>query len=86
MDWSQYSIPAMRLETRFGDRVVPAFCDRPKNVWAMVTEAAARNPDGEALVCGDSRMTWREAVARSARCQRRLSSRLCRCRAMPMAR
>ena len=66
MDWSQYSIPAMRLETRFGDRVVPAFCDRPKNVWAMVTEAAARNPDGEALVCGDSRMTWREAVARSA--------------------
>src|SRR5437764_4626082 len=66
MDWSQYSIPAMRLETRFGDRVVPAFCDRPKNMWAMVMEAAARNPDGEALVCGDSRMTWREAVARSA--------------------
>src|SRR5947209_15399367 len=66
MDWSQYSIPAMRLETRFGDRVVPAFCDRPKNMWAMVMEAAARNPDGEALVCGDDRMTWREAVPRSA--------------------
>jgi long-chain acyl-CoA synthetase len=67
MDWSQYSIPAMRLEARFGDRVVPAFCDRPKSIWAMVEEAAAQNPDGEALVCGTSRMTWRDAVVRSAR-------------------
>ena len=30
MDWSQHSIPAMRLEARFGDRVVPAFCERPE--------------------------------------------------------
>jgi acyl-CoA synthetase (AMP-forming)/AMP-acid ligase II len=67
MDWSDYPISPMRLERRFGDRVVPAFCDRPKNIWAMVAEAAARNPDGEALVCGASRMTWREAVAQSAR-------------------
>src|SRR6266700_5737381 len=66
MDWSQYSIPAMRLETRFGDRVERAFCDRPNNIWDMVTEAAARNPGGEALVCGISRMTWREVVAQSA--------------------
>ena len=66
MQWSQHSMPAMRLEARFGDRVVPAFCDRPKSIWAMVAEAAARNPDGEALVCGSNRMTWREAVARSA--------------------
>ncbi len=28
MDWSHYPIPAMRLEARFGDRVVPAFCER----------------------------------------------------------
>jgi long-chain acyl-CoA synthetase len=65
MDWSQ-SIPAMRLVARFGDRVVPAFCDRPKSIWAMVAEAAAANPDGEALVCGVSRMTWREVARRSA--------------------
>jgi acyl-CoA synthetase (AMP-forming)/AMP-acid ligase II len=57
----------MRLETRFGDRIVPAFCDRPNNIWAMVAEAAAGNPDGEALVCGTSRMSWREVVRRSAR-------------------
>jgi len=67
MDWSQHSIPAMRLETRFGDRVVPAFCDRPGTIWAMIAEAAERNPDGEALICGDRRMNWREVVQQSAR-------------------
>ncbi len=65
MDWSQYSIPAMRLETRFGDRVVAAFEKRPANIWAMIAEAASRNPDGEALVCGDERMTWREVAEKS---------------------
>jgi long-chain acyl-CoA synthetase len=67
MDWSHHSIPAMRLEARFGDRVVPAFCERPKSIWAMVSNAAANNPDGEALVCGDRRMTWREVEQQSAR-------------------
>ena len=67
MDWSQAGIPPMRLETRFGDRVVPAFCERPANVWAMIAEAAARNPDGEALICGNVRLTWRQAVERSVR-------------------
>ena len=62
MDWSQHSIPPMRLEARFGDRVVPAFSERPKSIWGMVAEAAARNPDGEALVRGESRMNWREVT------------------------
>ena len=66
MDWSHYSIPAMRREARFGDRVVPAFCERPNSIWAMVSSAAARNPDGEALVCGARRMTWREVAQQSA--------------------
>jgi len=64
MDW--IAIPAMRLEARFGDRVVPAFCQRPSSIWAMVSEAAARNPDGEALVCGERRMNWRDVVLQSA--------------------
>ncbi|HVV40179.1 MAG TPA: class I adenylate-forming enzyme family protein [Nitrobacter sp.] len=67
MDWSNYPIPAMRLEQRFGDRVVPVFCERPHNVWAMVADAVTRNPDGEALVCGATRMTWREVAQTSAR-------------------
>jgi long-chain acyl-CoA synthetase len=65
MDWSNACIPPMRLEARFGDRVVPAFCERPKTIWAMVEAAAARNGDGEALVCGKARLTWREAVHRA---------------------
>jgi acyl-CoA synthetase (AMP-forming)/AMP-acid ligase II len=67
MDWSNFPIPAMRRERRFGDRVVPAFCDRPGNIWEMVARAAAKNPDAEALVCGDKRMSWREVITASQR-------------------
>lgn len=65
MDWSQYPIPAMRLEARYGDRIVPAFAERPLSIWAMVAEAAARNPDGEALIFGSERLTWREVAQKS---------------------
>lgn len=65
MDWSQYPIPAMQMQARFGDRVVPVFGERPRSIWAMISDAALRNPDGEALVCGDVRMNWREVVRRS---------------------
>lgn len=57
----------MRLETRFGDRVVPAFVERPASVWAMIAAAAERNPDGEGLVCGERRLGWREIVEQAAR-------------------
>src|SRR5262249_54499586 len=67
MDWANFPIPAMRLEQRFGDRVVPAFCERPRNIWDMVARAAAKNPDAEALVCGDRRMNWREVILQSQR-------------------
>jgi long-chain acyl-CoA synthetase len=67
MDWSKFAIPAMRLEQRFSDRVVPAFCERPRNIWNMVAQAASKNPDAEALVCGDRRMSWREVILASQR-------------------
>jgi acyl-CoA synthetase (AMP-forming)/AMP-acid ligase II len=67
MDWSKFSIPAMRQEQRFGDRVVPAFCERPGNIWDMVARAAAKNPDAEALVCGSKRMSWRDVIRESQR-------------------
>lgn len=67
MDWSGHDIPQMRLEARFGDRLVPAFCERPGNIWAMIAGAADRNPDGEALICGERRMDWREVTQQSAR-------------------
>src|SRR4051794_38465116 len=67
MDWSHSQIPPMRLETRFGDRVVPAFADRPVSIWAMIADACARNADGEALICGNVRLTWRQALDQAAR-------------------
>jgi non-ribosomal peptide synthetase component F len=77
MDWSQHSIPAMRLEPRFGDRIVPAFCERPRSIPAMVAEAVARNADGEALVCGATRMTWREVAQRLAQIAAGFQSSAC---------
>ena len=65
MDWSQSGIPPMRFEARFGDRVVPVFSERPMNLWAMVAEATATNPDCDALICGDIRLGWRETALRS---------------------
>ncbi|MGA7807885.1 class I adenylate-forming enzyme family protein [Bradyrhizobium sp.] len=62
MAWSYSKIPAMRFEARFGDRIVPAFCDRPHSIWQLVENAASKNPDGEALICGGRRMTWREVA------------------------
>lgn len=66
MDWSYLSIPAMRDEVWFGDRIVPAFVERPQSVWAMVADAAKRRPDSEALVCGEQRLTWRDIAHQSA--------------------
>ena len=65
MDWSHIPLPDMRLEGRFGDRVIPTFADRPRHLWQVVEQAAARNPHGEALICGDERMNWREVADES---------------------
>ncbi|MGJ4889539.1 class I adenylate-forming enzyme family protein [Bradyrhizobium sp. HKCCYLRH3099] len=68
MQWSQHAaIPPMRSEQRFGDRVVPLFAERPASIWAMVQDAAARHGDGEALVCGARRLSWRETAAAATR-------------------
>ncbi|QPF88988.1 class I adenylate-forming enzyme family protein [Bradyrhizobium commune] len=67
MDWSQSLIPPMRLEARFGDRMVLAFSDRPASLWAMIAKTCARNGDGEALICGNARLSWRQAVDQATR-------------------
>ncbi len=49
-----------RPETLFGDRTVKAFAERPATYDAMVRASVARNPDGEAVVCGDRRLSYRD--------------------------
>ncbi|MCO5130411.1 MAG: acyl--CoA ligase [Xanthobacteraceae bacterium] len=66
MDWSNMSLPAMRIEAHFGDRLIPVFEARPRSLWEMVEAAGRRNPDGEAIVCGEERLSWRETVRRAA--------------------
>lgn len=57
----------MRLEAHYGDRVVRCFAARPASVHALLLEAVQRNPDGEALVCGDTRLSYRQLLERSGR-------------------
>ena len=66
MEWPRQTLPAMRLESRFGDRVVEAFVDRPKSIWEMVASASARHGDGYALICGERRLRWRDVASQSA--------------------
>ncbi len=59
--------PAMRDEAHYGDRVVRCFVERPGSLLEMLDQAVQRNPDGEALVCGAERLSYRELLARSER-------------------
>jgi long-chain acyl-CoA synthetase len=63
------SVLPMRSEAHFRDRVVRCFVERPRSTHALLADALARNPDGEAIVCGAERLTYREfdaVVARAA--------------------
>jgi len=53
------TVPTMRAEQHFGDRVVRCFAPRPKSMYALLAEATAANPAGEAIVCGEERLTYR---------------------------
>jgi len=45
-------------EERHFDRPMRCFAQRPSSLVQMLEEAVARNPQGEALVCGETRLTW----------------------------
>lgn len=49
----------LRREALFGDRVVLCRADRPNDLHAMLREAIERTPDGEALIAGALRLSWR---------------------------
>jgi acyl-CoA synthetase (AMP-forming)/AMP-acid ligase II len=56
--WIDASEPRLRLEAHFGDRVVPCFAERPHSLYALFAEAVQRDGGGEALVCGDTRLSY----------------------------
>ena len=73
-DWGDIW-PATRDEAHYGDRVVACFVERPRSVHALLAEAVQRNPDGDALVCGAERLTYRELLDQSARLAAGLAAR-----------
>src|SRR5712671_4403147 len=76
--WSEKA-PTLRTERHFGDRVLQCFAERPGGLLQMLEEAVQRNAAGEALVCGDARLSWRELQDRVARAAGLLAQRgICR--------
>jgi acyl-CoA synthetase (AMP-forming)/AMP-acid ligase II len=69
------SVLPMRSEAHFRDRVVRCFVERPRSTHALLADALARNPDGEAIVCGAERLTYREFDAVVARAAAGLAAR-----------
>ncbi|WP_252511232.1 class I adenylate-forming enzyme family protein [Phreatobacter aquaticus] len=75
MEWLEGPPAVLRREAHFGDRVIACFAERPTSVHGMIAEALARNPDGEAVVCGDERLTYRSLVERGEAVARALAAR-----------
>jgi O-succinylbenzoic acid--CoA ligase len=53
-------VPPMRAERHFDGRIVRCFTERPKRTFDLLAEAARSNPDGEAIVFGEERLTYRQ--------------------------
>ena len=73
-DWGDLW-PALRQEAHYGDRVVSCFAERPRSLHAMLEEAVQRNPGGEALVCGDQRLTYPQLLLQSSQVAAGLAAR-----------
>jgi acyl-CoA synthetase (AMP-forming)/AMP-acid ligase II len=51
-------VPTMRTERHFDGRVVRCFADRPTSTYALLADAVSSRPEGEAIVCGQERLTY----------------------------
>ncbi len=59
-NWPAQIADLIAVETHFGRTGIKCFSDRPSDLNAMMQQAVVRNPTGEALVCDDVRLTYRE--------------------------
>src|SRR5688572_16986173 len=53
------TVPLMRAERHFDGRVVRCFTERPRHTFGILADAVRCNPDGEAIVFGQERLTYR---------------------------
>ena len=75
MEWTLAASPKSRREAHYGNRVVSCFAERPATVSDMFDATTAAKPDGEALVSGEQRWTWREVESEVAACAAALAER-----------
>lgn len=75
MSWDRSLFPAMRAEAHYGTRVIDCFTDRPDNLYRLLADSLERHPEGEAIVDGDRRLTWRELSEDVEAAARALSAR-----------
>lgn len=52
------SLPAIRRQLLFGNRMVKAFADRPENFDRLIRETGGRHPDSPALAKGDQVLSY----------------------------
>ena len=65
----------MRREVHFDDRIVRCYTPRPTTLAQMLADAVAHRPDGEALVCAELRLSWRELHHAATKCAAGLAQR-----------
>jgi len=75
MSWQNEEFPELSREALFGDRVVPCFRDRPHHFHDLLDHSAALQPDREALVMGETRLTWAGVKEECDRVARALAAR-----------
>jgi len=67
MAWDLGPSISIRNEAHFGDRVVRCFAERAANSYGIFAATLARHPDNEALVAGDTRLSYRQLATESDR-------------------
>ena len=63
-DWV-FALPEMRQETHFDNRELRCFSKRERSLYALLENAVTTKPDGDALIDGPLRLSWREVKIRT---------------------
>ena len=65
--WQSRNMPALRHEAAYGDRIVRCFVERPGSMHALLEHAVAAHGQSDAVVCGDTRWSYRQLDVEVAR-------------------
>ena len=66
MHWTLPAGVVMRDERHFGDRIVRCFAERPASVYQSFQGACEARAHAEALVCGETRLSFSQLAERAA--------------------